>query len=167
MIRSTLALALVMALAACATSSPDVVRRADTQYMSTVTDAVVLSVRPLTIEGSQSGAGAVTGGIIGGIAGSTAGHSGSPESAIIGVLGAVAGGVIGNAVERTGTREDAQEIMVQLRSGERRSIVQAKGTEALAAGDSVIIVTTGNRVRVTRAPAVAPPVAAPAAGSSG
>ena len=163
MYRTTLALALSLALAACATSSPDVVNRNAAQTMSTVIDAVVLSVRPVTIDGSQSGAGAVAGGVIGGIAGSTAGHSGSPESAIIGVLGAVAGGVIGNAVERTGTREDAQEIMVQLRSGERRSIVQAKGTEVLAPGDAVIIVNTGNRVRVTRAPTVAPQ---PAPGSS-
>ena len=166
MFRTPVALALVAALAACATSSPDVVTRADTQYMSTVIDAVVLSVRPVTIDGSQSGAGAVAGGLGGGIAGSTAGHSGSAESAIVGVLGAVAGSVIGNSVERSATREAAQEIMVQLRSGERRSIVQATGTEPLAAGDAVIIVTTGNKVRVTRAPAVGAPPAAPATGSS-
>jgi outer membrane lipoprotein SlyB len=159
MFRTPLALALAAALAACATSSPDVVSRNDAQYMSTVLDGVVLSVRPVVIDGSQSGAGAVAGGVVGAIAGSTAGHSGSPESAIVGVLGAVAGGVIGNAVERTATREDAVEIMVQLRSGERRSIVQAKGSETLGAGDPVIIVTTGNRVRVTRAPAVTAPAA--------
>jgi len=160
------ALAFALALAGCATSSPDVVNRYDTQTMSTVTDAVVLSVRPVTIDGSQSGAGAVAGGVVGAIAGSTVGHSGSPESAIVGVLGAVAGGVIGNAVERTATREQAQEIMVQLRSGERRAIVQATGSEALAPGDAVIIVTTGNRVRVTRAPAVVPQAAPAPQGSS-
>jgi outer membrane lipoprotein SlyB len=165
MYRSTAALALLAALTACATSSPDVVNRNDAQIMSTVIDAVVLSVRPVTIDGGQSGAGAIAGGAIGAIAGSSVGRSGSNEAAIASVLGAVAGGILGNAAERTGTREEALEIMVQLRSGERRSIVQAKGTEALAPGDAVIIVSTGNRVRVTRAPTVAPPPA-PANNSS-
>jgi len=61
--------------------------------------------------------------------------------------------VIGNAIERNTTREDSLEIMVQLRNGERRAIVQAKGGEVFNPGDAVIIVTTGNKVRVTRAPA--------------
>jgi len=50
------------------------------------------------------------------------------------------------------TREEAFEIIVQLRNGERRAIVQAKGNETLLAGDPVIIVTSGNKIRVTRAP---------------
>jgi len=62
---------------------------------------------------------------------------------------------VGNAIERTATREEAIEIMVQLKSGERRAIVQAKGSESISPGDAVIIVTTGGKVRVTRAPAVA------------
>ena len=73
-------------------------------------------------------------------------------------LGAVVGSVVGNAAERYGTREEAVELLVQLKSGERRSIVQAKGSETLAAGDAVIIVTTGGKVRVTRAPASTPAV---------
>jgi outer membrane lipoprotein SlyB len=71
---------------------------------------------------------------------------------VAGVLGAVAGGVAGNAIERGTTREEAIEILVQLKSGERRAIVQAKGTEPINAGDQVIIVTTGGKARVVRAP---------------
>jgi outer membrane lipoprotein SlyB len=89
--------------------------------------------------------------VIGGVAGSSRGNS--RESVALGVLGAVVGGVIGNTVERAGTREDALEILVQLRSGERRSVVQAKGDETLAPGDAVILVSTGGKVRVTKAPA--------------
>ena len=59
----------------------------------------------------------------------------------------------GNAVERMSTREDAVEVLVQLRSGERRAIVQAKAGETLQAGDAVILVSTGGKTRVTRAPA--------------
>ena len=55
-------LALATLLGACATSSPDVVRRSDAQRQSVVYDAVLLSIRNVKIDGSQSGAGAVTGG---------------------------------------------------------------------------------------------------------
>ena len=68
-----------------------------------------------------------------------------------GVLGAVAGAVIGNAIERNSTREDALEILVQLRNGERRAVVQAKGQDSFAPGDAVMLVTSGGRVRVARA----------------
>ena len=157
MLRTTLALTLTAAIAtlsACATSSPDVVSRHDAQRMSTVLDGVILSVRPVTVDGSQSGAGAVAGGVVGAIAGGSVG--GRRESGIVGVLGAVAGSVVGNVIERNATKEDAFEIMVQLRGGERRSIVQAKGSESLNPGDQVILVTTGGKVRVTRAPAGTP-----------
>jgi outer membrane lipoprotein SlyB len=149
------ALALAATLAACTTTSPDVVRREDANRMSTVTDAVVLSVRPVTVEGQQSGVGGAAGGVVGAIAGGSLG-SGRRDNTVGGVLGAVAGAVVGNAIERSATKEEALEVMVQLRNGERRAIVQAKGTEELRAGDPAIIVTTGGKVRVTRAPAVVP-----------
>ena len=68
------------------------------------------------------------------------------------VLGAVAGAVAGNAIERSATREDAVEILLQMRNGERRAIVQARGAETLVPGDAVILVMTGGKARVTRAP---------------
>lgn len=145
-----LTLSLVMALAACATSSPDVIQRGDAQRLSEVLDATVLTIRPVTVEGNQSGIGAAAGGVVGGIAGSSVG--GQREGAIVGVLAAVAGAVAGNAIERMGTREEAVEILVQLKSGDRRAIVQAKGSESLVPGDRVILVTTGGKVRVIKAP---------------
>jgi outer membrane lipoprotein SlyB len=150
--RLLIAIAVVASLAACSTTSPDVIARGDAQKMSTVIDAVVLSTRPVTVEGSQSGVGAAAGGVIGGVAGSSVG--GSREAIAVGVLGAVVGSIIGNSAERMGTREEAVELLVQLKSGERRAIVQAKGSETLVAGDAVIIVTTGGKVRVSRAPVV-------------
>ena len=149
-----LAVAVAASLAACATSSPDVIQRGDAQRMSQVVDATVLSVRPVTVDGSQSGIGGVTGGVVGAVAGSSVG--GRREGAVVGVLGAVVGAVVGNAIERNTTREQAVEVMVQLRNGERRSVVQAVGGETLLAGDAVILVTTGGKTRVTRAPAISP-----------
>ena len=151
------AAAALLTLAACATSSPDVVSRHESQRLSSVVDAVVLTTRPVTVDGSQSGIGATAGGVIGGVAGSNVG--GSREGLIVGILGAVVGGVIGNAVERGATREDAVEILVQLKNGDRRSVVQARSGESFATGDPVLLVNTGGRVRVTRAPTVQQPVA--------
>lgn len=155
---------LAAALAGCATSSPDVLSRNDIQRLSTVLDATVLSVRPVKVDGSQSGAGAVAGGVVGGIAGSSVG--GRRDSAAIGVIGAVVGAVVGNAIERNSTHEDSLEIMLQLRSGERRAVVQAKGGETFYPGDAVMVVTTGNKVRVMLAPAGTPqPYPAPVPGN--
>jgi outer membrane lipoprotein SlyB len=138
-------------LAACATSSPDVIQRGDAQRMAQVQDGVVLSVRTVTVDGSQSGIGGAAGGVIGAVGG-YAGSGVQREAQILGVLAGVAGAAAGNAIERFSTREDAVEILVQLKNGERRAIVQAKAAEVLVAGDPVIIVTTGSKVRVTKAP---------------
>jgi outer membrane lipoprotein SlyB len=146
-----LALALATTLVACASSSPDVIQRGDAQRMSQVQDGIVLSVRNVVVDGSQSGIGGAVGGVVGAIGG-YGGSGVQREAQVLGVLAGVAGAAAGNAIERFSTKEEATEILVQLKGGERRAIVQAKGTEVLAAGDSVIIVTTGSKVRVTKAP---------------
>ena len=146
-----LALAVATTLVACASSSPDVIQRGDAQRMSQVQDGIVLSVRNVVVDGSQSGIGGAVGGVVGAIGG-YGGSGVQREAQVLGVLAGVAGAAAGNAIERFSTKEEATEILVQLKGGERRAIVQAKGTELLAAGDSVIIVTTGSKVRVTKAP---------------
>ena len=150
--RLLIAAAAVAALAGCTTTSPDVVSRNEAQRLSTVVDAVVLSTRPVVVDGSQSGIGSAAGGVVGGVAGSSVG--GRREALAVGIIGAVVGGVVGNAVERASTREESLEILVQLRNGDRRSVVQAKAAETFAPGDAVILVTTGGKVRVTKAPVV-------------
>lgn len=146
-----LALIVVATLGACATSSPDVIQRGDAQRMAQVEDGVVLSVRPVVVDGSQSGIGATVGGVVGAIGGYSASGV-QREGQILGVLAGVAGAAAGNLVERMSTREEAIELLIQLKGGERRAIVQAKGSEVLTAGDAVILVTTGGKVRVTKAP---------------
>lgn len=148
---ATLALALAAILGGCASSSPDVIKRGDAQRLAQVEDGVVLSVRSVVVDGSQSGIGGAVGGVVGAIGG-YGGSGVNREAQVLGVLAGVAGAAAGNAIERMSTREDAYEILVQLKGGERRAIVQAKATEALVAGDAVILVTTGGKVRVTKAP---------------
>ena len=162
--KSLLVVVTALALAACTTTNPDIVQKGDAQRMSQVQDATVLSVRPVTVDGNQSGIGAAAGGVVGGISGASVG--GRREAAIVGVLVAIVGSVVGNAIERTATREDAVEYLLQLKNGERRALVQGKGEEIMNPGDSVILVTTGGKTRATKAPAVAAPgTAVPAAKS--
>jgi outer membrane lipoprotein SlyB len=93
------------------------------------------------------------GGVVGGLAGYGSGGNQSTNQ-IAGVLAAVAGAAAGNAIEKVSTREDAFEILVQLKNGDRRAIVQAKGGEVLEPGDRIIIVSSGGKVRVSKAPVV-------------
>ncbi|MEO7057255.1 MAG: glycine zipper 2TM domain-containing protein [Caldimonas sp.] len=144
-----LAVVAVAALSACATSSPDVVPRHQTQRLSQVYDATVLSVRPVTVDGSQSGVGGTAGAVAGGVAGSTIG--GHRDSIVGAVIGAVIGGVVGNAVERGTTRENAIEVIVQMRNGERRSVIQGVGNESFGIGEPVVLVVSGGRTRVQHA----------------
>ena len=150
-VQSLVLVAAVTVLSACATSSPDVISRQDAQVAAQVQDGTVISIRPVTVDGSQSGMGAAAGGIVGAAVG-TGGSTIQREKIGLGVLAGVAGALAGNAIERMATKEEAFEIIVQLRNGDRRAIVQAKGNETLLAGDSVIIVTSGGKVRVSRAP---------------
>lgn len=147
----TLSVGLVLTLGACASSSPDVIQRDDAQRLSQVENGVVLTVRPVTIDGSQTGIGAA----IGGVTGAVAGYSGSGvqrEAQVLGLLVGAAGAAAGNAIERMATRDEAVEILIQLKGGEHRAIVQAKGGEVFTPGDAVILVTTGGKVRVAKAP---------------
>lgn len=150
LISASVSVLLALTLGACATSSPDVIQRGDVQRLSQVEDGVVLSTRSVVVEGSQSGIGAAVGGVTGAVAGATRGGS-NAESNAIGLLVGVAGAVAGNAIERMGTREDATELLIQLKGGARRAVVQAKGGQALVPGDRVILITTSGKVRVVKA----------------
>lgn len=146
-----LSLAVVAVLGGCASSSPDVISRGEAQRMAQVEDAVVLSVRTVTVDGSQSGIGAAVGGVTGAIGGFS-GSGVQREAQVLGVLVGVAGAAAGNAIERMATREEAYEVLVQLKGGERRAIVQAKGSEKLEPGDAVLIITSGGKIRIAKAP---------------
>ena len=149
----------VASLAGCATYNPDVYHPYEAQRMSYLSDATVLSVRPVTIDGYQTGAGAGVGAIVGSVAAANA--ASYHNAGWAGLLGFVVGGVVGNAMERGATTQNGVELLLQMRNGERRSIVQADGNEGWAVGEPVVLVTTAGRTRVTRA---APVPAQPAQG---
>lgn len=136
-------------LGGCApTRSGDVYRRGETLRAQSVEMGVVDSMRPVQIEGGQSGVGTVGGAALGGIAGSTIG-GGSRANAAGAVAGAILGGVIGNAVERDATRTQGLEVTVRLDSGRMIAVVQ-DGRESLRPGDRVRVLSDGRTTRVTR-----------------
>jgi outer membrane lipoprotein SlyB len=152
-----LAAAALVSLGGCVVARPDTVPHHATQRASRIVDATVLSLRPVTVQsGYQTGAGATIGAVAGGVAGSNVG--GWREGMVLGAVGMVAGALIGDAIERDAAREPGWEIVVQLRNGERRSIMQAKSVEDLREGDQVVLVMGGGRTRVQRAPAGTPPI---------
>ena len=121
----------VASLTGCATHSPDVIHPYEAQRMSYLSDATVLSVRPVTIDGYQSGVGAGVGAIAGGVAAANAAsyyNSAGPAS-----LGAVVGGVIGNA---DGAQRDAAERRrAAAADAQRRAALDRPGQRQRRLGD--------------------------------
>lgn len=107
---------------------------------------MVESVRPVKIEGTQTGIGTVAGAVVGGVAGSTIGHG--RGSAVGAVLGGVAGAVAGQAVEQGTTGRTGVEITVKLDRGGLVAIVQ-EADETFKPGDRVRILSDGRTSRVT------------------
>ncbi len=141
-----LAAVAAITLAGCASSkSGSVYSREDARREQTVRMGVVESVRSVSIEGTQSGIGAIAGGAAGGIGGSAVGHG--RGAAVAAVAGAVAGGLIGAAAEEGLTRKEGVEITVRLDNGELRAIVQ-EADEPFKPGDRVRLLSVNGQTRV-------------------
>jgi outer membrane lipoprotein SlyB len=107
---------------------------------------VVEAVRPVRIEGAQSGVGTATGAVLGGLAGNTVGKGyGSTAAA---VAGAVLGGIIGSNIEQDATRGEGIEITVLLDGGQYIAVVQG-ADELFRIGDRVRVLSGQGTTRVT------------------
>jgi outer membrane lipoprotein SlyB len=147
-------------LGGCIVTHPDRVPLHQTQRLQSVQEATVLAVRPVTIDGQQSGGGSAIGAIAGSVAGSQIG--GYRDGFVGSIVGFVAGAMIGNAIERDSTRSNGLELTLQMRNGDKRMIVQGQGGESFQPGDVVSVVSDGYRARVSKLGTTAAP-AAPAA----
>jgi outer membrane lipoprotein SlyB len=106
----------------------------------------VLAVSPVTIEGTQSGAGTIAGGVVGGIAGNAVGDG--HGRALATTAGAIGGALLGTAIEEGATSVDGLEITVELDNGEIIAVVQAADVPFYI-GDRVRIVRgAGGMMRV-------------------
>jgi outer membrane lipoprotein SlyB len=137
----------LLGLSACAGSqSGSAYTRSQTRGEMLVRMGVVESVRTVTIEGTQSGVGAITGGVLGGIAGSNVGHgSGSTAGAVV---GAVLGGLAGQAIEEQTSKKSGLEITIRLDSGQIIAVTQ-EADEAFNPGERVRILSGDGVTRVS------------------
>src|SRR5258706_3757242 len=140
--RMIIAALLVPALAltaACASLSPQDYSAREARSVEAVQYGSVVSVRPVRINGGdQAPVGTLAGAAVGGLLGSTIGHGGG--SAAGAILGAVGGGLAGNAIERNGTAQNGEEVVVRLDNGQTIAVVQG-GWQDFAAGQRVQVVT--------------------------
>jgi outer membrane lipoprotein SlyB len=133
--------------AGCSLHSGSTYERGEMGSPSTFKKGVVLSVRDVTIKGTESGAGAAAGATAGGLAGSTLGGN-TATRALGGLGGAVIGGIVGHTTENVITGGDASEFVVQPDAGEPYAIVQVNDEE-LKAGERVLIIESG-KLRIVR-----------------
>ncbi len=107
---------------------------------------VIVAMEVITIEGHQSGFGAIAGGALGGVAGSAIG--GGRGSVLAAIGGGVAGAVAGNLAEKTISSDTSYEFLVQLdKTGDITPIVQSNEL-GLQPGDHVILLELDGVTRI-------------------
>lgn len=98
----------------------------------------LLRVEPVTIEGTQTGAGTLAGGAMGGALGSAVGSGSGRLISTVG--GAIVGGIAGSAIEKGVTTGQGVELEVELDNGELLVVVQ----------ENDAVYKIGDRVRILR-----------------
>lgn len=127
-------------VAGCMTESRSgtVYTRDQARTSHSINYGTILRVEPVTIEGTQSGAGTIAGGAMGGALGSAVGSGSGQVMATVG--GAILGGIAGSAIEKGVTTAQGLEIEVQLDNGELLVVVQ----------ENDAVYRVGDRIRVLR-----------------
>lgn len=142
-------LAAVLALGACGgpRNTNTTYTQADIGRSAQVSYGVIVSMRPVTVQGRGSGVGGFGGAAAGGVAGSFIG--GDPRMNILGAIGgAILGGLVGSAVEQSATTGEAIEFIIREDSGQTVSVVQSN-EERFQPGERVVL-TRGARTRIGR-----------------
>lgn len=105
-------------------------RSGETLKGGSVIDAIVISVRQVTMEASSTttNVGTGAGAAVGGIAGASVG-SNSTTKLLGGLLGGLAGGLLGDFAGTSAGEDDAGEIVVMLENGQKLFLVQKDGMQ--------------------------------------
>ncbi|MEM7442888.1 MAG: glycine zipper 2TM domain-containing protein [Pseudomonadota bacterium] len=139
----------MLVLAACAPNiSQNTVSLDDANRVERSELATVVSYRPVNVEGTRTGIGAVAGAAAGGTAGSLIG-GGTTENILGAIGGAVAGGLVGNYLEEGLTRQTGLEYTLRLNNGQIVTLVQ--GAEQPIAPGSRVLIIYGERARIVPA----------------
>ena len=141
-------MALVMAGCAAKDLGGNVYMREHVRSAQTVKTGTIASVKPVHIQGTRSGIGAISGAALGAVLGSAVG-SGTGRS-IAQVGGAVAGTYAGSRVEEGMTAHNGWELIVDLDNGTSVAIVQS-ATEKWSQGERIrVLEADDGTVRVTK-----------------
>ena len=144
------AMVTVLGVAACAP------QRTNTTYTSAdigrtqqISYGVIVSMRPVTVQGQQSGVGTGGGAVAGGVAGSFIGGR-DPRSNLIGAVGgAILGGLAGNAIEKSASTGQAMEFIIQEDNSPQPISVVQTNEENFRPGERIIL-SRGARTRIAR-----------------
>jgi outer membrane lipoprotein SlyB len=107
----------------------------------------VVSIRPVRVS-DESGVGTSAGAATGAIAGANASDN-VAGAAVLAIAGAVAGGVAGAVAEKSVTKQEAFEYVVESENGALLTLVQG-GNERFSKGEPVIVLY-GSPSRIIRA----------------
>lgn len=121
-------------------------RAGETLKGGTVTDAIVISVRKVTMEasGTATTVGAGAGAAVGGVAGASVGKTTTTKT-LGGLIGAIGGGVLGDMAGTTFGEDEAGEVVVMLQDGSKIFIVQKDGMQ-FKEGQRVFILASGGDI---------------------
>ena len=136
-----------IALAGCATPAGPTYYPGEAPRPQSIEMGVVENVRPVALQGPDTGLGALGGAALGGWAGSGIGSGSGNAAAIVG--GVILGSLIGNAAEVNAARRPGLELTVRLDSGRMIAVVQQDVGEPFRPGDRIRVASDGYRTRVT------------------
>ncbi len=145
-----LTLASTILLSSCAQDSltGDVVSRSEAGQAQNVQPGRITSIRPIKIEGGNTG-GTLVGGLAGGLLGSNIGKGRASNTAGA-VGGALLGGAMGSRAEQALNSRNGIEITVRLDQGGSIAVVQeVSPRESFNQGDRVRVLSGGGRTRVS------------------
>jgi len=145
---AAVAAAAMLAVGACAPRNTNTTYTgADIGRSAEVSYGVIVSMRPVTIQGGRTGIGTLGGAAAGATAGSFIG--GDPRMHILGAIGgAIVGGLAGTAVESSATTGQAVEFIIREDTGQTISVVQTN-EEGFQPNERVVL-TRGARTRIAR-----------------
>jgi outer membrane lipoprotein SlyB len=145
---AALAVGTPLMLGACAPMNTNTTYTgADLGRTAQVSYGTILSMRPVTVQGPNTGVGTLGGAAVGGVAGSFIGGR-DPRANILGaVAGAIVGGVAGTVAERGLSTGNAVEFIIQEDGAPQPISVVQTNEENFAPGERVVL-TRGARTRI-------------------
>jgi outer membrane lipoprotein SlyB len=147
---TTMALIAVLSVAACAPQRTNTTySAADIGRTQQLSYGTIISMRPVTVQGQQTGVGTAGGAVAGAVAGSYIGGR-DPRANFIGAIGgAILGGVVGTAVEKDASTGQAVEFIIQEDNAPQPISVVQTNEDNFHPGERIII-SRGARTRLAR-----------------